>query len=320
MRAGSLAVDKHPGVAYLCRMAKQRRRPPQEFIADIRVEYDGIAPVRSAQPWTRDKLGILRSYLPAFATACKAVPNGFYFVDAMAGCGLCSVEATNEWLLGSTPLALSVEPRFTRCVAMDVKQANVKALRQRVAKYGERAAVLEGDCNVELEGAMTEFIPVDAPVFVLLDPEGTELHWKTVATAARHREGRRKSELLILLISSWLDRLLPNEGEVEPHNLSALLRCMPTLEWQETWRMKLAGEITSEEGRQRHAASYAAWLGDDLGYEFVETRSVTRPGRRASVYHLIFATDHVVGSKIMSDVFKAMYPNEPNLRLPGLLD
>jgi three-Cys-motif partner protein len=298
-----------------------KRRPPQEVIREITVPFDGIEPVRRAQPWARNKLGILAAYLSRYATACASAPHGFNFVDALSGPGLCRIDGENECLLGSTLIALRASPPFSKCLAMDLNEANVQALRQRTASYVGRVAVEHGDCNVHLQSAMEEHIPKNSPVFVLLDPEGAELHWKTVQTAAMHRAGQLKSELLILLATSFLDRMLPGSGDIELHNEMALnLVFPPSRNWRDTWGRKRAGEITSEQGRTEHAQNYCGWLENTIGYKYVETRAVTRPHSTASVYHLIFASDHSAGRDIMAYVFANMYPNEPNLRLPGFLD
>jgi len=301
-------------------MAKKRRRPPQELIGEITTRDDGIRPVRDIQSWTLNKLGILRSYLPAFAKACQTAPGGCFFVDGLAGPGLCHLAESDRWLLGSTLIALATDPPFTKCLAMDLDERHVEALRRRTADFAPRIVVRRGDCNLDLVRAMDAEVPRTSPVLGFLDPEGTELHWKTVEAVARQREGGRKSELLVLLATSFLDRMLPLSSEIEAHNLFALNRVFPTPAWQQTYAGKLAGEITAEQGRRENVRTYENWLRDDVGYQFVISRSVTQPGSEASVYHLIFATDHLAGQTIMSDVFRNMFPNEPNLRLPGLLD
>lgn len=293
-----------------------RRRPPQEFINDITVLDDGIRPVREIPEWTRNKLAILWAYLSGYAEACKNYPP-FFFVDAMAGPGLCQVRATDEFLLGSTLIALKTEPPFTRCLSLEYSSDSTSALLARTTSHGERAIVRQGDCNRDLLSFMSEYIPQNRPLFILFDPEGAELQWTTVEEAARFRQGQRKSELLILLATSFLDRMLPNQAEIELHNLVRLNQVFPTPQWQQSWERKRSGEITPEQERQENAELYVRWLRDSVGYNFAASRKVTRPGSNASVYHLIFASDHDAGERIMTHVFDTMYPNEPNLKFPG---
>lgn len=295
-------------------MSRPRRRPPQDFLTDIAVEDDG-GRTRLAQPWSKNKLGILASYTSAFALACKSAGQ-FYFVDAMAGPGVYRFANTNEHLLGSTMIALGTEPVFHRVLSMDLEPSNVRALQERTRQYSERSVVLRGDANEDLVAAMTEHINARAPIFVLLDPEGTELRFQTVESVASFRQSGQKAEILVLLASSFLERLLPNDGEFVDRNIDAINRVLPSTGWQELWERKQAGEITSEEERAGYANQYQAWLRDSLKYRYTAARRITRPGSDATVYHLVFATDHKVGDRIMADIFSSMYPNEPP-RLPG---
>ncbi len=291
-----------------------KRRPPQEFLQDITVVDDGTEPVRAAQPWSKDKLGILWAYLSRYAKACQRA-GAFYFVDAMAGPGRYRI--AGELFMGSTPIALAVRPEFAKCLAMDIDEGNVSALRRRTAAFGERAVVLQGDCNRELIPAMRQVIPTTFPVFILFDPEGAELHWHTVQAAAGYRQGPRKSELLMLLATSFLPRMLPNSGLMEAHNVHAMnLVFPPDSGWERIWQGREVGEITPEEVRTQLADAYTSWLRTSLKYAHVEQRAITRPGSSSSVYHLIFASDHPAGQKIMEYVFSTMRPNEAQ-RLPG---
>ncbi|MBI5949074.1 MAG: three-Cys-motif partner protein TcmP [Chloroflexi bacterium] len=294
-------------------MPPNRRRPSQEFIKDITVVDDGIRPVRHAHDWTRDKLGILTSYLGAYGRACQRAGE-FYFVDAMAGPGLYRIEETGEWLLGSTPIALKSAPPFAQCLAMDVDERNVLALRRRIDQFGPRATVLQGDANSDLVGAMGEFVPRNRPSFILLDPEGAELHWETVRGVAAHRQGALKSELLILFATEGVNRMLPVEADIELHNEMALnILFPPQSRWRETWQRRRSGEISPAEARVEYVAGYVRGL-EAAGYASVLPREIRRPNG-SLVYHLIFASDHPAGERIMRDVFGTMNPNDPQQRL-----
>ena len=310
-----LSIDAVPFGEYTLAMPK--RRPPQEFIAEITVQDDGVIPVRPVPEWTKNKLGILWAYLSRYAIACRSA-RAFYFVDAMAGSGLCRVRETGEFLLGSTLIALKAEPRFTKCLSLEQNANSYRALVTRTESVRPRSVVEPGDCNQDLLRLMNREIPRGAPTFILFDPEGAELNWTTVREAALFRTGKLKAELLILLATSFLDRMLPNEGDAELHNVMALNQVFPpSRRWSETWERKRRGEISAEQGRIEHADSYCVWLRESLGYRFVAARPVTRPGSTASVYHLIFASDHPAGEDIMTHVFETMYPNESNLKFPG---
>lgn len=290
-----------------------RRRPPQEFVIDQRVPDDGIRPVREAFHWTRDKLGILSAYFPAYGRACKTAGQ-FFFVDAMAGSGLCHIRDTDEFLRGSTLLALNSVPAFARSLSLEVDPRNAAALRARTALFGSRVVVLESDCNAVLGQAMLDHIPRRSPTFVLLDPEGAELDWGTVRAAASHRLGARKAELLILFATEGINRMLPVETEIEDHNERRLDQMFPpAADWRAVWQQRRAGLITPGEAREQYVATYRAGL-LDLKYRTVIHRRIARTNG-ALVYHLLFATDDAAGERIMNHVFQRMESNRPQLSL-----
>ena len=125
-------------------------KPARDFIDDLQAAPDGL-PVRGAGAHTRDKLGILRYYVPGFTTACKGKSPEFYFVDGLAGEGIYEFGDDGSQLVGSTLISLEWGvPPFTKCVAMDLDARKIDALRRRTADYGDRAVVERGDCNFGL--------------------------------------------------------------------------------------------------------------------------------------------------------------------------
>jgi three-Cys-motif partner protein len=298
-------------------MPPRRRRPPQEFIADITVEDDGIRPFRSAHELSRDKLGILASYISAYGNACKSAGD-FYFIDGLAGSGLYYIEETKEWLLGSTPIAVRSMPAFAKCLALEFSAASAEALMLRTRQFGSRVMVRRGDCNSDLLPLMESGIATSQrhkPMFVLLDPEGFELHWTTVKELSRFRRGAKKSELLILVASASMPRLLPASGDVELHNEMRLNRFMPPDSgWRGIWESRLSDSITPAEAIERYVESYRHALEHVLQYKTAILRDIRRTSGQL-LYHLIFATDDDTGSKIMTDVFGSMHSNRPQLKL-----
>ena len=80
-------------------------RDPRDFVRDLTIPSDGLSAVRPALPHSRDKLGILRYYLPGFTRASQNYPR--FFVDACSGPGLYSFPDSNEYAMGSTLIALN---------------------------------------------------------------------------------------------------------------------------------------------------------------------------------------------------------------------
>ena len=292
-------------------------RPARDFIDDLRAAPDDL-PVRGAWAHTRDKLGILRYYVPGFTTACKGKSPEFYFVDGLAGEGIYEFGDDGSRLIGSTLISLAWGvPPFTKCVAIDLNARKIDALRRRTADYGDRAVVELGDCNSDLLPLMHSEIPDWAPLLVFLDPEGFELKWGTVRAISQFKgpNSKYKPELLILVATGGAarahagakdDRGLPRSAAVD-------LAFPPGSRWAKIVARQLKSEISSEAARDLLAEEYALGL-RRLGYVTVLRRRITRPGVTrvdggTSVYHLLFATDNPTGEKIMNDAFARVWVN-----------
>lgn len=159
---------------------------------------DGLT-IRNAGIWAKDKLEIIRQYMHRFGIACKNKAPNFYFVDAFSGPGINRIEQTDELVWGSPLLALRNEPTFAKCLFMDLNKKNIESLEGRTETYRPRAVVRRGDCNRDLIPSMEELLNRHNPCLCLLDPEGSELAWETVAAISRFKKGRYKAEQLILL-------------------------------------------------------------------------------------------------------------------------
>jgi three-Cys-motif partner protein len=193
-----------------------RRKSSQEILDALEEAPDGM-PTRKIGVWSLEKLAILLLYFQAFTNATSKAAGGIY-VDGLAGPGLCDVRgarARPKTVLGSPLIALRTQPSFKYCHFIEYHRGTADTLRRRIEPYDQRAAVHRGNVNELLPALMRDTIHPKAPCFCLLDPEGTELKWQTVRdTALVPRD--RKPELLILFPSSWLMRLLPRKGLVDP--------------------------------------------------------------------------------------------------------
>jgi hypothetical protein len=93
---------------------------------------DGLA--RDAGPWVKDKLGILRKYLPAFGMACRNKAPEWFYVEGFAGPGVNRLRDTGELVWGSSMLALQADPMFAVAVVrpdripIGSRRANWRAL------------------------------------------------------------------------------------------------------------------------------------------------------------------------------------------------
>ncbi|MGE4425021.1 MAG: three-Cys-motif partner protein TcmP [Solirubrobacteraceae bacterium] len=280
---------------------------------------------------TLAKLEVLRQYLHGFAGASRSA-GPWYAIDLFAGSGL-NVTKTGREVPGSTRTILDAhqegiaEPHpATGVIAIESDAHRCRRLRTRLAPYGARAHVLEGDHEGHLEAAL-RLVPRDALSFALLDPEGFDVAWSTVARLASHRlhPSGWKMEQLVLFPSAWVGRLR------DPKHHHVLDRAFGTHEWravlsqrfkraQEVVDVDLFGDetvreihaspdVTAEEAAMAWADLYAGRFRSTLGYRYAQAIPMGNERGRLR-YHLIFASDNTVGDKIMSWVGERV-PGDP---------
>ena len=302
----------------------RRRKTSSQILAEMEAEKDAL-PVRSIGVWTLQKLAILHLYLPAFSSACRG--RGYY-VDGMAGPGIGRVKEAKPgplYVWGSPLLALRATPRLQRVILMDDKERNANALRERCRTFGGRATVRKGDVNDDLVPLVRAEVPPLAPCFCFLDPEGTELRWTTIEGLAHLPRPKRKPELMILFpLDMALVRLLPVSRPIRDEDRKAVAKMFANSTWWDIYQARLNGEIDPSAAKASYLDQYRKDL-KSLGYQQVISRPVTAPrpagARSREMYHLFFATDHVVGDEIMQAVFdRPLSLNVPVSQQPPLFE
>ena len=209
-------------------------------------------------------------------------------------------------------IAARSEPRFEKCLFLELEPKSVSALKARIEPYRERCSAHEGDVNKDLVRLVRAEISARAPCLVLLDPEGPDLHWSTVTGLAGLPGRNRQPELLILFpLDMALLRMLPTSGEISERDVVRVSAMFGDERWQQIYEAKLRRELQAGEAKQQYLDLYKRNL-ENLGYK-VETKLIAaraRPGTgrgRREMYHLMFATQHPNGLKIMEDVFRRAY-------------
>jgi three-Cys-motif partner protein len=147
------------------------------------------------------------------------------------------------------------------------------------------------------------------PGFCVLDPEGLELDWTTIATCAGWRRGAAPYELLIYFSTPGAARTagVQQTGWVEAAE-RRLTRLFGTTTWKDIAERQRGGILEPGAAGRGYLDAYKAQL-RDLGYSTV----LDRPAISSSgtlVYHLVFATANAAGANIMRQAMDRAYSGQ----------
>ena len=223
-----------------------------------------------------EKISIFRDYVEAFVRASGNAFNRGY-IDACAGDTENVLKVTGERFPGSAEIALAVQPPFTHVALFELPQ-KAKRLRTLQTQYGggREVRVYEGNCN-ELMIAALRRLPVKAPTFAFIDPDGMEVEWRTIRLLADHKrqyaesQKKTKVEMWILFSTGGMGRMLgSNEASAKAANLPEKVARLyggwgP---WERIWRARLTGELDPGEARLAYLLLYMDRL-EELGYRYL---------------------------------------------------
>jgi len=262
--------------------------------------------------WTRNKLEILSGYLPAFNRASQRSPERLY-IDLMAGEAGNVDRHTSELFDGSARLALSASPGFTRLAFCELpgKAAALDSdLRARFP--GRHFRVYSGNCNEEIVNILADLSKWRrAPTFVFADQQAAEIRWKTVEQVAAFRAGTRKAELWILMSPAMIAKgVAGTEGAAFAARVDALYG---GAWWRRIQSARDHKVISAEQYRDEMVNFLRIRLERKLGYA-ITARIPMHMTNGMPLYDMVFATDHPVGNKIMTDLFRKAAEREPGMR------
>lgn len=257
----------------------------------VQVGDDGL-PVQDVGVWALDKHRYLENYIKASSgprgTFLKPRGDGYQpagagFVDLFAGPGRARIRETSEFIAGSTILALEHDRQpFTKVVAVDLDEENVTALRARTAKYGARANVLAGDCNLIIDEVIRR-VPEYGLNLALIDPYGLEpLHFETLRRLAE----LQRMDLIIHFPIADMKRNILHEDNRENYQ-----RFIDRFLGKHV-------EITHLSDVPRLIDVLRAQL-QPYGYQQEQVRSVSVcNSKNAPLYYLVYISKHPKGSEI----------------------
>lgn len=268
--------------------------------------------------WTRGKLDVLDRYLQAFTTATKNKSRERIYLDLFAGDTDNEERLTGDKIKGSAQIALSIsDPPFTK-VRLFEKETKARKLESDLHnKFPNRdLKVYGGDCNEMIHEALDELRDVNwAPTFAFIDPNGMEAQWRTLEALSKFRQApRTKTELFMLFSPPMFIRLLRKDGSaVRSKDTAAITAMFGSDDWQHIYRTRLDDRIKPRQAHYEYLNLMRWRLETVLGYGWTHPLKV-RNERGNVIYHMIFATDHEAGTRIMSNLYARAAEKFPEMR------
>lgn len=275
--------------------------------------------MRRIKDHTLQKLGYFKKYIEAYLKATKKLPIKYY-IDAFAGTGkciLCNEKCDSiggqrcikcgrgEYIDGSALISLKASNKFNGYVFIELSDENVDSLNKFILEEIEpelvkKVKVKKENSNLLLK-EIYKYVSNYNGCLIFLDLVGPELEWETVVCLSKIK----KAELLILypydmsivrLINDYPDKLNKFYG---------------TSEWSEIYKSQ---ENFDAEKRKTGLLNLYVKNLKNLGFEYVVYKQIRRKLREGkALYHLILATHHPTGKKIMEDIFGKELDNQMRL-------
>lgn len=146
---------------------------------------DGFA-TTAAEPWVKQKVGVVHQYLTLFVSHVAAQADEIVLVDLFAGNGLFSLGARKQFFFSNTLLAMAEKLPIQRYVLCNRHVEDARLLKIRINRFfrGRNVIQLEGRPE-ELLDRLKLYIPPSQPshrvaVFCLADPFSFELPFAAI--------------------------------------------------------------------------------------------------------------------------------------------
>jgi three-Cys-motif partner protein len=218
---------------------------------------------------------------------------------------------------GSARIALNTtDAAFTRLRFFELEPYATR-LRSAIAPRaaGRDVAVAAGDCNSTINGVLADLAPHNwAPTFAFVDPNGPDVHWSTLEALSNFkRPERTKTEIWLLLTAGMFIRTLRRDGVVRDEDALKLDRMYGTDQWRAIYEARVGGVLEPGEAREEYVNLMRWRLERVLGYKWTHPLEIFNE-RGHSIYHMIFATDHEAGNRIMTSLYNSAAEEFPAMQ------
>ncbi len=108
--------------------------------------------------------------------------------------------------------------------------------------------------------------------------------------------------------------MLPIDGSVRTEDADRLTKMYGTDQWKAIYAARIAGQLSPGDSRDEYVNLMRWRLEHVLGYKWTHPLEVFNE-HGSSIYHMIFATDHPVGTDIMTSLYTTALAEFPAMRL-----
>jgi three-Cys-motif partner protein len=236
--------------------------------------------------WTREKLRILESYLPAYLSATQSALERIY-IDAFAGPGTNVLRNSQIVIPGSPLIAVNARApggaRFTRLIFIENKPSLAKELRSHIGG-DRRCEIYDGDVN-EVLPRVIRTIHRRAPTFIFLDTAGVDPRWETIEAVAPWQV-----EFLINFPLGMSIKRNPDSAKTRAY--FGTDEFYPLLKYRGIGKARALLDLYK---------SRLAGLGLT---ETIQDDRLIKTQNEKRLYYLVFVGKHPAGERIMSSVFR----------------
>lgn len=262
-------------------------------------------------PWTVIKLNTIEGYLSGFTTASQRKAGRTLYLDLFGGRPSNRRRGSDEdYFAGSALRAANTRPEFTHLIVTELSRSAAAEQREALQQAAPgRAEVIQGDCNEVMPQALERLVRKDsgwrhAPTFALIDQYSAQVRWETLQTLARFKDPiRTKIELFMFFGPSFILRGLHGVGNVVN---AAHARHLDDMFGDRAWRYIVAAwqdDVLSWTEAEQELVNLMRWLLEQrLGYKMTLPLKLSNTVGR-HIFSMIYASDHEVGSKIMTSLF-----------------
>jgi len=254
---------------------------------ELRIAPDGL-PARVVKAHNAHKVHYISRYALTLAVAMKNVFGERAYIDTYAGPGICWVQDTGEFVLGSPLIALGASPQFTRHVFVDLDPRCTAALQMRLA--GSGAMIITADSNhPDTIAAVRAAIPRRGCLsLALLDPQGCTLHLETIRALTDDRR-------MDLLVNFPVLNLYRNVAAGNDHVVDRVLGP----DWPREAIAYRGLDGWGAAAREHFRGKLA-----EFGYRYAMAREVRGARTNGRLYDFMLASRNPLARKIFNDVTK----------------